>query len=126
MNNPSIILDPWSLDVKLTMFFGREKIIDDEQKIKLRKTLSTYPGTNEQDVENQLNLLIERFHTKEQLINERGFSNSQAEVFLDAKGMLRPPGWHSVFFFPGSNRLRNKYIVYLLFIFTLLIFLKSY
>ena len=94
--------------------------MDDEQKIKLRKTLSTYPGTNEQDVENQLNLLIERFHTKEQLINERGFSNSQAEVFLDAKGMLRPPGWHSVFFYPGSNRFRIKYIVYLLFFFNII------
>jgi hypothetical protein len=77
----------------------------DEQK--LRKRLLSYPNATEEIVNIEIEAHKERQKLKEDLINNRGFSNALAEVYLDRTGYPRPPGWHSVFFYPESNRLRN-------------------
>ena len=56
----------------------------------------------------ELEMYEERAKVKKHLMAERGMSNTLAEVFLERQGFPRPPGWHSVFFYPGSNRPRNK------------------
>lgn len=43
----------------------------------------------------------------------RGFSNALAEAWLDRSRYPRPPGWHSVFFYPGSMRPRNTTVFWL-------------
>ena len=45
---------------------------------------------------------------------KQGLSNARAETLLYRRGYPRPPGWHSVFFYAGSNRLRNRGIVLLI------------
>lgn len=47
---------------------------------------------------------------------KRGFSNALAESWLDRAGYSRPPGWHSVFFYPGSMRPRNGFVCWLIII----------
>lgn len=47
---------------------------------------------------------------QKRLLLARGFSNALAESWLDRSGYPRPPGWYSVFFYPGSMRLRNTAI----------------
>lgn len=46
----------------------------------------------------------------------RGFSNARAESWLDRAGYLRPPGWHSVFFYPESMRPRNSFVCWFIII----------
>jgi hypothetical protein len=75
---------------------------------KLRQRLLTYPGATAEDVENQLEAYKDRDKENAALMSTRGMSNALVEVFLDRKGYQRPPGWHSVFFYPGSNRPRNR------------------
>jgi len=88
--------------------------MNEQEKKKLRIILQSYPGSNPEIVESQLNNLIEREEQKKQLIIDRGFSNALAEVFLDKQGWMRPPGWHTVFFYPDSMRIRNKYLILLI------------
>jgi hypothetical protein len=45
---------------------------------------------------------------------KQGLSNARAETLLDRRGYPRPPGWHSAFFYPGGNRLRNRVVVFLI------------
>ena len=40
------------------------------------------------------------------MIQNRHYSNALAESLLDRKGYPRPPGWHAVFFYPGSYQPR--------------------
>ena len=59
------------------------------------------------------NLENERLEFKQRLMAERGFSNFMAEKFLDQQGWERPAGWHSVFFFPGSMKMRGSFVAIL-------------
>ena len=81
--------------------------MDDTSRGELRKRLLQYPGATEESVERDLLLHEQREDEKRALVGERRFSNALAEVYLDKKGYPRPPGWHSVFFYPDSNRPRN-------------------
>lgn len=81
--------------------------MDDITRNKWRKLLLQYPGATEKSVERSLIAYGEREETKRYLIENRQFSNALAEGYLDRKGYPRPPGWHAVFFYPGSKRLRN-------------------
>ncbi|NTV28779.1 MAG: hypothetical protein HGA80_01725 [Candidatus Omnitrophica bacterium] len=81
----------------------------DERK-KLRKALFEYPGATEESVERLLIAYEQREEEKRVLIKEHHYGNSLAEYYLDKKGYPRPPGWHSVFFYPGSNRPRNHIV----------------
>ncbi len=87
--------------------------MDSQQKERMRSLLMQYPGANENTVEEQLATYEGREKFKKDLISERGFSNTLAERFLDKQGWSRPPGWHSVFFYPGSSRPRNNVIFWL-------------
>jgi hypothetical protein len=55
----------------------------------------------------------QRKEEKKVLTEERGFSNIMAESYLDKIGYPRPPSWHSVFFYPDSNRPRNTIVILL-------------
>ena len=67
----------------------------------LRTRLLTYPGVDGSNVEQHLWAYEEREEEKEQLL-ARGMSNALAETTLDRQGYPRPPGWSSVFFYPGG------------------------
>jgi hypothetical protein len=86
------------------------KTMDAQETARLRQRLLSYPGATEESVDEQLYAFEQRQEEKEALISGRGMSNAMAETFLDRKGYPRPPGWHSVFFYPGSNRPRNKFL----------------
>jgi hypothetical protein len=88
----------------------RREIMDDLEKERLRAHLLGYPGQTPESVEDMLNRYEEREEAKEQLVSGRGMSNAMAETFLDRQGYPRPPGWKSVFFFPGSGRPRSKWL----------------
>ena len=75
----------------------------------LRQRLLTYPGATPESVEQQLYAYELRESEKQAVMQDRGMSNALAETYLDKKGYPRPPGWHTVFFYPGSNRPRNGY-----------------
>ena len=84
------------------------------ERARLRERLMEYPGMTEDRVEEAIVLYEERVKLKQHLMDERGMSNALAEVYLDRKGTERPPGWHSVFFYPGSMRPRNRTIFWVL------------
>lgn len=79
----------------------------------LRHRLLQYSSIDGNNVDELLSLYVNRSQTKLEL-QARGFSNALAEAQLDRQGYPRPPGWHSVFFYPDSNRPRNSVIVWLL------------
>jgi hypothetical protein len=87
--------------------------VSNEQE-ELRARLLTYPGATEESVELMLDAYEKRAAEKYHLVQSMGMSNSMAERYLDAVGFPRPPGWHSVFFFPGSNAPRPKYVMFIL------------
>ena len=80
--------------------------MDDDE---LRRRLLQYPNATEESVELELAAYKKRDIQKAAL-RERGMSNAMAEAWLDRSGFPRPPGWHSVFFYPGSVRPRNLVI----------------
>jgi hypothetical protein len=81
--------------------------MDATEREQLKRRLLQYPGTTPSSVEQELDAYDAREQRKQALI-DRGSSNALAEVSLDKLGYSRPPGWRSVFFYPGSNRLRNR------------------
>ena len=83
------------------------------EKEELRRRLLQYPDVTEENVDEQIFVYEQRQEEKQGLIEERGFSNALAESYLERKGYPRPPGWHSVFFYPGSNHPRNSVIFWL-------------
>lgn len=99
--------------------------LTDTELMKLRQRLMTYPGATEESVEELILAYETRAQLKQTLIEERGMSNALAETFLDTQGYPRPPGWHSVFFYPGGGRPRNKYLFLALVIIGLAFFLAS-
>lgn len=78
---------------------------------KLRQRFSQYPGATPDSIDEVLEAYEARVEEKAVLIKQ-GFSNAGAEHYLDRKGYPRPPGWHSVFFYPGSMRPRNRYLAF--------------
>ena len=84
--------------------------MDDSTRDELRKLLLQYPGATEESVEHDLFVYERRREEKSALVKERRFWNALAETYLDKKGYPRPPGWHSVFFYPDSNRPRNSVV----------------
>ncbi|MBD3618822.1 MAG: hypothetical protein LPK58_07950 [Gammaproteobacteria bacterium] len=87
--------------------------MDNNERQALRKMLLQYPDVTEETVDEQIYAYEQREVVKKALIEDRGFSNALAEAWLDRSGYPRPPGWKSVFFYPGSIRLRNKLISFL-------------
>jgi hypothetical protein len=81
-----------------------------DRRAALKKRLLEYPGTTEEQSERQIENLLDRANLKAALLGQ-GYSNALAEVVLDRKGYLRPPGWHSVFFYPDSYRPRGGYLL---------------
>ena len=84
------------------------------EREKLRVRLLSYPGATQNIVEAELDAHEEREVEKRALLQQRHFSNALAERFLDRKGFPRRPGWHSVFFYPGSFRPRNMAVFWLI------------
>lgn len=78
-----------------------------------RQLLSSYLGANNESVDDAIDALVGRYEEKWLLLRERGLSNSAAEIFLDRHCYPRPPGWHSVFFYPDSLLPRRKYLILL-------------
>jgi len=79
----------------------------ESKKERPREPLPQHPDLTNETTDEKINLYQQRSEEKKVLIEERGFSNIMAESFLDKLGYPRPPGWHSVFFYPDSNRPRN-------------------
>ena len=86
--------------------------MNEAEKDKLRALLLQYPGATDESVELEIAGYEDREVAKQALF-ERGFTNALAEAHLERQGYPRPPGWHSVFFYPGSNRPRNTVIFWL-------------
>jgi len=84
--------------------------MNDAERTELKKRLLTYPGATNESVEQELDAYEAREDEKKALTEIRKFTNALAERYLDRKGYPRPPGWHSVFFYPGSNRPRNPVV----------------
>ena len=80
--------------------------MDEKTQSNLRDSLRRYPGATEDTIEQLMQRYEEREYTKIELVAS-GYSNRLAETYLDRKGFPRPPGWHSAFFYPGSDRPRN-------------------
>ena len=79
------------------------------EREKLKRRLLQYPGATGESVELELEGYEQREQEKQALL-ERGMSNALAEAHLERQGYPRPPGWHSVFFYPDSNRPRNTIV----------------
>lgn len=69
------------------------------------------PDLTTENTDEKINVYEQRREEKKVLIEQRGFSNITAESFLDKIGYPRPPGWHSVFFYPDSNRPRTTVVI---------------
>lgn len=95
--------------------------LSEDEKSDLRRKLAGYPGMTEETIDDAVYAYEERMELKQHLRRDLRQSNAMAESILDRKGYPRPPGWHSVFFYPGSNRPRNKYLLYLV---VLIIFIQ--
>lgn len=81
----------------------------------LRKKLLQYPKINENNIDEYISLYEERDLLKRQLISD-GYSNKMAEIVLDKKGYPRPPGWKSVYSYPGGG-IRNGFVFLLVLLF---------
>ena len=77
-----------------------------------KEHLPQHPDLANELAEEKINVHQQRSEEKKVLIEDRGFSNITAESFLDKIGYPRPPGWHSVFFYPDSNRPRTTVVVW--------------
>ena len=86
--------------------------LTDSERDRLRQRLMQYRGATEESVAGELEMHEERAEVQKHLMAERGMSNTLAEVVLERQGYPRPPGWHSVFFYPGSNRPRNNVLFF--------------
>ena len=85
--------------------------MNEQEREALHQRLLTYPGATPESVEQQLYAYEQRESVKQTVMQDRGMSNALAEAYLDRTGYPRPPGWHSVFFYTGSNRPRNGYVL---------------
>ena len=90
----------------------KEILSDGDKRAALENRLLQYPGVTEDEVDSIIFDYERRVEKKEGLLRRR-YSNALAEIAMDRMGWPRPPGWHSVFFYPDSNRLRNGYVVLL-------------
>ncbi len=76
-----------------------------------KEQLPQDPDLANESIDEKINVYEQRREEKKVLIEQRGFSNITAESFLDKIGYPRPPGWHSVFFYPDSNRPRTTVVI---------------
>ena len=74
----------------------------DEQK--LRKRLLSYPNATEEIVNIEIEAHKERQKLKEDLINNRGFSNALAEVYLDRTGYPKDKGTQTLIITKAPNK----------------------
>ncbi len=88
--------------------------LSEADELALRKRLAEYPGATDESIDDAIYAYEERLELKQHLRMDLRLSNARAEFTLDRKGYPRPPGWHSVFFYPDSNRPRNKYLLCLI------------
>ena len=86
--------------------FGNQ--LSDEQRHSMIK--QSDPRLTDELAVEYLEVLRERYRQKEEFL-QRGYSNQMAERALDKQGWSRPWGWHTVFFYPDSNRMRTRYFV---------------
>ena len=77
------------------------------------KPLLQHPGVTDENTDEKISVYQPRNEEKKILTEERGFSNIMAESYLDRIGYPRPPGWHSVLFYPDSNRPRTTFVIWL-------------
>ena len=87
--------------------FGNQ--LSDEQRFSMIK--KSDPRLTDELAFQYLEILRERYRQKDEFLR-RGYSNQLAERALDKQGWSRPWGWHTVFFYPDSNRMRTRYIVF--------------
>jgi hypothetical protein len=87
--------------------------MNDSEWQELKRRLLRYPGATEDSVEKLFDVYQEREKVKRSFIEQRRCSNALAETYLDRKGYPRPPGLHSVFFYPGGYRPRNLVVFWL-------------
>ena len=85
-----------------------DSLVKEKKEKELREKLHEYPNTSDEIVEQQILQYEQREYRKKTLMIERGMSNLMAEKFLEIEGWPRPPGWHSVFFYPESNTPRGR------------------
>ena len=87
--------------------------MNETEKEGLKDNLPQHPDLTNENTDEKINVYQQRSEEKKVLIEERGFSNVMAESFLDKIGYPRPPGWHSIFFYPDSNRPRTTIVIWL-------------
>jgi len=86
---------------------------DLSEELRLEMIMKSDPRFSEGQAIEYLDTLRQRYEQKQAFL-VRGFSNQLAERSLDKQGWPRPSGWHTVFFYPDSNRLRTRYVAVLL------------
>ena len=87
--------------------------MNETEKDEPKDNLLQHPDVTNENTDDKISVYQRRNEEKRVLIEERGFSNIMAESYLDKIGYPRPPGWHSVFFYPDSNRPRTTIVVLL-------------
>ena len=85
--------------------------MNETEKEEPREHLPQDPDVTNETTDEKINVYQQRSEEKKVLTEERGFSNLMAESFLDKLGYPRPPGWHSIFFYPDSNRPRTTVVI---------------
>lgn len=86
------------------------KGISERERNRIRRKIARKSSLDDPLFEQVIASYDERARVKRQLIIEQGMSNSAAEHFLDREGYPRPIGLGAVFFYPGSTRLRDRYL----------------
>jgi len=87
--------------------------MNETEKEEPGKHLPQHPDLTNENTDDKISVYQRRNEEKRVLTEDRGFSNIMAESYLDKIGYPRPPGWHSVFFYPDSNRPRTTIVVLL-------------
>jgi len=87
--------------------------MNETEKDEPEDNLLQHPDVTNENTDDKINVYQQRSEEKKVLTEDRGFSNVVAESFLDKIGYPRPPGWHSVFFYPDSNRPRTTFVIWL-------------
>lgn len=93
--------------------FPTGALMNETEKEEPGKPLLQHPDVTDEGADEKIGVYQRRNEEKRVLTEDRGFSNIMAESYLDRIGYPRPPGWHSVFFYPDSNRPRTTFVIWL-------------